>query len=210
MDRSKITIILFSFSEYLTTFGLYLSLGFDHISDLAGYDHILFLTALCAVYSLKDWKKVLILVTAFTAGHTLSLALATINLVPVPGELIEFLIPVTIFITGLWNVIHSGDRTAASHRVKYLTAIFFGLIHGLGFSNYLRSLLGMEEGILAALFSFNVGLEIGQLMIVVIVLLISFFLVDILGMKRRDWNLLLSGAAMGVSLILCIERWPTG
>ena len=192
----------------MTTFGLYLSLGFDHISDLAGYDHILFLAALCAVYSLKDWKKVLILVTAFTAGHTLSLALATLNLVPVPTNLIEFLIPVTIFVTGLWNVIRTGDRSDASQRFKYGTALFFGLIHGLGFSSYLRSLLGMEDGILMPLFSFNVGLEIGQVMIVIIVLFLSFLLVDVLGVKRRDWNLLLSGAAMGVSLILCFERWP--
>ena len=164
----------------MTTFGLYLSLGFDHISDLAGYDHILFLVALCAVYSIRDWKRVLILVTAFTTGHTLTLALATLNLVPVPGDLIEFLIPVTIFITGLWNVVRAGDRSAASQRFKYGTALFFGLIHGMGFSYYLRSLLGMEEGILMPLFSFNVGLEIGQVMIVIIVLLISFLLVDVL------------------------------
>jgi len=194
----------------MTTFELYLSLGFGHISDFAAYDHILFLTALCAVYGIKHWKKVLILVTAFTLGHTLTLALATLNIVPVPTSLIEFLIPVTIFMTGLWNVIQRGDRVdKGSHRFKYGTALFFGLIHGMGFSNYLRSLLGMEKGILAALFSFNLGLEIGQVLIVVIVLLLSFLFVDVLGIKRREWNLLLSGAAMGVSLILCIERWPS-
>ncbi|MFC2098378.1 HupE/UreJ family protein [Bacteroidota bacterium] len=192
----------------MTTFGLYLSLGFDHISDLAGYDHILFLTALCAVYSLKDWKKVLILVTAFTVGHTLTLAIATLNLVKVPTALIEFLIPVTILITGLWNVVQGSDKFSATYRFKYGIALFFGLIHGMGFSNYLRSLLGTEESLLTPLFSFNMGLELGQVMIVIIVLLLSFLLVDILAMKRRDWNLLLSGAAIGVSLILCIERWP--
>ena len=98
----------------MTTFGLYLSLGFDHISDLAAYDHILFLTALCAVYSLRDWKKVLILVTAFTVGHTLTLAIATLNLVKVPTALIEFLIPVTILITGLWNVVQGSDKFSAT------------------------------------------------------------------------------------------------
>lgn len=193
----------------MTTFGLYLTLGIEHISDLAAYDHILFLTALCAVYSLKLWKKVLILVTAFTLGHTLTLALATLNLVPIPTRLIEFLIPVTILVTAVWNVFQGGDRLAkGSHSFKYATALFFGLIHGLGFSNYLRSLLGTEGSIVLPLFSFNLGLELGQVMIVVIVLLLSFLLVDVLGMKRREWVLILSGAAMGVSAILCIERWP--
>ncbi len=191
------------------TFRLYLSLGFGHISDLAAYDHILFLTALCAVYSLRQWGKVLILVTAFTVGHTLTLALATLKLVPVSTDLIEFLIPVTIFVTGLWNVVQrEGKYDTASHRFKYGAALFFGLIHGLGFSSYLRSLLGIESDLALPLFSFNLGLEIGQIMIVVIVLSLSFLLVNAGGVKRRDWNLLLSGGAMAVSLTLCIERWP--
>lgn len=192
----------------MTTFGLYLSLGFEHISDLAAYDHILFLTALCAIYSFREWKRVLILVTAFTVGHTLTLALATLKLIPVSTGLIEFLIPVTIFVTGLWNVIQRNKKLAtASHRFKYGAALFFGLIHGLGFSSYLRSLLGTEDNLLLPLFSFNLGLEMGQVMIVMIVLFISFLMVDVSGMKRREWNLLLSGAAMGVSLILSVERW---
>lgn len=193
----------------MTTFGLYLSLGIDHIADFAGYDHILFLMALCAVYSLKQWAKVLILVTAFTLGHTLTLALATLDVIRISTGFIEFLIPVTILTTGLWNVIqrtHSAD--AASHRFRYSMALFFGLIHGLGFSNYLRSLLGSEQELLLPLFSFNLGLELGQIMIVLGVLLVSFVLVNLVGMMRREWNLLLSGAAIGVSLIMCVERWP--
>jgi len=193
----------------MTTFGLYLSLGFDHIADLAGYDHILFLMALCAVYSLKEWAKVLILVTAFTLGHTLTLALATLDLIRISSGLIEFLIPLTIIITGIWNIVQrSGSDHRLSHRFKYAIAMFFGLIHGLGFSNYLRSLLGSEQDLLLPLFSFNLGLELGQIMIVLVVLLVSFFLVNIIGLKRREWNMLLSGAAIGVSLILCVERWP--
>jgi len=133
----------------MTTFGLYLSLGFDHIADLAGYDHILFLMALCAVYSLKEWAKVLILVTAFTLGHTLTLALATLDLIRISTSLIEFLIPLTIIITGIWNIIQRPDSDQTlSHRFKYGIAMFFGLIHGLGFSNYLRSLLGSEQDLL--------------------------------------------------------------
>lgn len=193
----------------MTTFGLYLSLGFDHIADLAGYDHILFLMALCAVYSIKEWAKVLILVTAFTLGHTLTLALATLDLIRLSTSLIEFLIPLTIIITGIWNIVQRpGSEHAFSHRFKYAIAMFFGLIHGLGFSNYLRSLLGSEQELLLPLFSFNLGLELGQIMIVLVVLLVSFILVNVIGMKRREWNLLLSGASIGVSLILCVERWP--
>ncbi len=193
----------------MTTFGLYFSLGFDHIADLAGYDHILFLMALCAVYSIKEWAKVLILVTAFTLGHTLTLALATLDQIRISTSLIEFLIPVTIIIAGIWNILQrSGSDQTLSHRFKYSIALFFGLIHGLGFSNYLRSLLGTELDLLLPLFSFNLGLELGQIMIVLVVLLVSFVLVNLFGMKRREWNLLLSGAAIGVSLILCVERWP--
>jgi hypothetical protein len=193
----------------MSAFRLYLSLGIDHISDLAGYDHILFLAALCAVYTFREWTRILILVTAFTIGHTLTLALATLDIIRISSGFIEFLIPVTIFITGLSNVLQKSDHVgSASHRFKYIAALFFGLIHGLGFSNYLRALLGEERELLVPLFSFNLGLELGQILIVGVVLLISFLLVHIAGIKRRDWNLLLSGAAIGVSLILCIERWP--
>jgi len=191
----------------MSPFRLYLELGVHHIADLAGYDHILFITALCAVYAMKQWKKVLILVTAFTIGHSITLALASLHIIRIPTSLIELLIPVTIFVTALWNVFQQSDRVASvSHRFKYVTALFFGLIHGLGFSNYLRNLLGMEDNIILPLFSFNLGLEIGQILIVLVVLLVSALLVNVLSVRRRDWNLILSGAAMGVSVILIFER----
>jgi hypothetical protein len=190
-------------------FQLYLGLGIDHIIDLEGYDHILFITALCAVYALKQWKKIMILVTAFTIGHSVTLALATLKIIRIPTNLIEILIPVTIFITGFWNVIQRSDIVRPmTHRFKYGTALFFGLIHGAGFSNYLRGMLGMEENIALPLFSFNLGLEIGQIIIVLIILFISFVLVNIFHVKRREWNLIFSGAAMGISLVLIIERMP--
>ena len=193
----------------MTTFGLYLSLGFDHISDVAAYDHILFLLALCAVYGLKDCKRILILVTAFTIGHTLTLALATLKILPVPVDLIEFLIPLTIFLTGFWNVLSSKEgKSKLTVRFKYGAALFFGLIHGMGFSSYLRSLLGSEESIIIPLLAFNIGIELGQILVVLLILILAFLLVDVLRVKRRDWNLILSGAAMGVSFLLCVERWP--
>jgi hypothetical protein len=190
-------------------FSLYLELGIEHITDLNGYDHILFLTALSAVYLLKDWKKVLILITAFTIGHTTTLALATLNIISVPTDMIEFLIPVTIFISAFADFFYKeniNDRKL--HRFKYLIAMFFGLIHGLGFSNYLRELLGNEENIVKPLFAFNLGLEIGQIIIVISYLSFASILISFANVKRRDLTLIVAGAAFGVSVILMLERFP--
>ncbi|MGW8316378.1 MAG: HupE/UreJ family protein [Bacteroidales bacterium] len=193
----------------MSLFELYFTLGLHHIADLKGYDHILFILTLCVVYSLKEWKRVLVLITAFTIGHSLTLALATLDLIHVDGALIEFLIPLTIFLTALANVISRKKQVSPMlHYLKYGAALFFGLIHGLGFSNYLRSLLGSEKGLALPLFSFNVGIEAGQISIVVIIMLLTKVVVDLLKFPRREWNVLLSGAGLGVSLVLMIERFP--
>lgn len=193
----------------MSLFELYFKLGLQHIADLKGYDHILFILILCAVYSFKEWRRVLILVTAFTLGHSLTLALATLDLIRVDGDVIEFLIPLTIFITALANVLTKNQKVSTFHHyLKYSAALFFGLIHGLGFSNYLRSLLGSEKGLLLPLFSFNIGIEVGQVLIVSIIMMLTFLIVDLLKFPRRDWHILLSGAGMGISLILMFERFP--
>ena len=193
----------------MSLFELYFKLGLQHIADLKGYDHILFILILCAVYSFKEWRRVLILVTAFTIGHSLTLALATLDLIRVDGDVIEFLIPLTIFITALANVLTKNQKVSTFHHyLKYTAALFFGLIHGLGFSNYLRSLLGSEKGFLLPLFSFNIGIEVGQVLIVSIIMVLTFLMVDLLKFPRRDWHILLSGAGMGISLILMFERFP--
>ncbi len=193
----------------MSLFELYFKLGLHHIADFKGYDHILFILTLCAVYSLKEWLRVLVLITAFTIGHSLTLALATLDLVRVDGDLIEFLIPLTIFITALANLFFRKQQVSSlQHYLKYGAALFFGLIHGLGFSNYLRSLLGSEQGLLMPLFSFNVGIEAGQIIIVSIIMLLTKVVVDLLGLPRREWHVLLSGAGLGISLILMIERFP--
>lgn len=193
----------------MSLFELYFTLGLQHIADLRGYDHILFILTLCVVYTLKEWKRVLILITAFTIGHSLTLALATLDLIRVDGELIEFLIPLTIFLTALANVISRKKQVSPLlHYLKYGAALFFGLIHGLGFSNYLRSLLGSENGLVLPLFSFNVGIEAGQIIIVAIIMLLTKVVVDFLQFPRREWHVLLSGAGLGVSLVLMIERFP--
>ena len=193
----------------MSLFELYFKLGLQHIADLKGYDHILFILTLCAVYSLKEWKRVLVLITAFTLGHSLTLALATLDLVRVDGDLIEFLIPLTIFLTALANILTRKQKvTSLLHYLKYSAALFFGLIHGLGFSNYLRSLLGSEKGLVLPLFSFNVGIETGQILIVALIMTVTMVVVDLLKYSRREWNVLLSGAGLGVSLVLMIERFP--
>jgi hypothetical protein len=192
----------------MSLFELYLSVGIHHIVDLKGYDHILFILTLCAVYTLSDWKKVLILVTAFTIGHSLTLALATLDLVRIDGNLVEFLIPLTIFLTALANLFTRGLGSRTLHLLKYGAALFFGLIHGLGFSNYLRSLLGGEQSMVLPLFSFNLGIEAGQLMIVLAIMLLTWLLVGLSRVPKRDWQLVLSGAGLGVSLVLMIERFP--
>jgi hypothetical protein len=193
----------------MSLFELYFNLGLQHIADLKGYDHILFIVTLCAVYKLKEWKRVLILVTAFTIGHSLTLALATLNLIRIDGDLIEFLIPLTIFITALANLFVGRQKgNSGLYYLRYAAALFFGLIHGLGFSNYLRSLLGAERGMVLPLFSFNVGIEVGQIIIVTIIMLLTKVVVDLIGFPRRDWQVLLSGAGLGISLVLIIERFP--
>jgi hypothetical protein len=190
-------------------FQLYLHLGIDHIADFKGYDHILFITSLCAVYLFKQWRNVLVLVTAFTVGHTTTLALATLHIIHFSSKWIEFLIPVTIFLTALVNILERDELVSLrSQRLKYMAAMFFGLIHGLGFSTYLRSLLGSEHSIIMPLFAFNVGIEIGQLLIVAIVLTLTYFVVNLLKFARREWSLVLSGAGLGVSLMLILQRIP--
>jgi hypothetical protein len=192
----------------MSEFELYFDLGKEHILDANGYDHILFVIALCTLYSIREWKPVLILVTAFTLGHSITLALATLEVINVKAELIEFLIPVTIFVTAASNIVRKSDTpNDGSTRLNYLYAGFFGLIHGLGFSNYLKSILGRDESIFTQLLAFNLGLELGQIIIVLVFLIIGFVLIDLIGVNRRDWKLLISSAVAGIALILIKEKF---
>ncbi|MES2827364.1 MAG: HupE/UreJ family protein [Bacteroidota bacterium] len=186
-------------------FSLYFSLGWQHILDWNGYDHILFVMALCGVYALKDWKKILILVTAFTIGHSITLALSIFNILHLNTSLIEFLIPLTILITASGNIIR---KRGASKNIKpaYFLALSFGLIHGMGFSNYLKSLLGKSTNIAVELLAFNLGLEVGQVIIVLGTLLLSAFLISIVKIKLWDWTFFLSSAIFGISFIMAAER----
>lgn len=190
----------------MNNFQLYFGLGKDHILDISnGYDHVLFVMALCAVYVVYDWKKILVLVTAFTIGHSVTLALATLKIITVKSDLIEFLIPLTILVTAILNLFSKEDQLYSKKKtihLNYWLALFFGLIHGMGFSNYLRSLLGKEQNIFTPLFSFNLGLEVGQIIIVAIFMASSFILVDLVGVNRRDWRFVVSSAIGGIAWVL--------
>lgn len=188
-------------------FPLYFELGWQHILDWKGYDHILFVMVLCGIYSLSDWRKVLLLVTAFTIGHSVTLALSVLKIITVNTDLIEFLIPVTILVTAFSNIV-SKKASSKGITFKYILALFFGLIHGMGFSNYLNSLLGKSTNIVAELFAFNIGLEFGQILIVIATLLLSFILINIFKIKKWDWTFFLSSAIFGISFILAAERLP--
>lgn len=193
---------------------MYLRLGFSHIADVRAYDHILFVAALTAAYGPREWTRIAWLVTAFTLGHSVTLALATLDLVRVSSAVVEPAIAATIVFTAL-AAIHdqrmatsggdAADTTAGWWR-RYATAGVFGLIHGLGFSGYLRSLLGDEDSILGPLFAFNVGLEIGQILIVAVVFAIGVAIVKLLGWARRDWVLVLAGATAGIGITMLLDR----
>lgn len=182
-------------------FELYLKLGFKHIVDFQGFDHIIFIMVLCAGYSYTEFKKLIVLVTAFTVGHSITLALATLQIVTVPAGIVEFLIAVTILVTALANVIGSGRN-----KFIYLLTLFFGLIHGLGFSNYLRALMGKEETILTPLLAFNLGLEIGQILILVVNYAVLFIAAQLLKLNQKGWKTFISGAAFGIAVLLMIDN----
>ncbi len=191
---------------FMSQFWIYFGIGREHILDLNGYDHILFVIALCAIYILQDWKRVLILVTAFTIGHSVTLALSTLDIINVRTDLIEFLIPVTIMITAIANLFKTKQTlTKTRMTMNYAFALFFGLIHGMGFSNYLKSILGKEDSIVSPLLAFNLGLELGQIIIVVFFMVASFVFVSLFSVQRRDWNLIISSAVAGMALMLMID-----
>lgn len=198
-------------SEFLT----YFRLGVGHIADLRGYDHILFIIALTAGYAPRDWRRLLWLVTAFTIGHSITLALATLQLVSVHGPTIELLIPVTIVVTAGYSLVarwwpraSGADSAPERHRLLYILAGCFGLIHGLGFSSFLRAILGGEESIVLPLFAFNVGLEVGQLAIVAVVLLAGALACEVAGLARRRWATALSVVIVLAGLQMIAARLP--
>ncbi len=186
-------------------FEIYLKLGFQHILDLNAYDHILFIMALCAVYVLKEWAKVLALVTAFTVGHSITLALSAFNIIRINPSIIEILIPLTIILTGLSNIFNN-TGLAKRTGILYFAALFFGLIHGMGFSNYLNALLGEEESVVWPLFGFNLGVECGQIVVVSLSMVLSYIFHSMLNFSNRYWTVTLSLAAIIVAVYLLLKQ----
>jgi hypothetical protein len=192
---------------FMNDFRLYFGLGTDHILSWGAMDHILFVTALCLRYLWQDWKKVAILVTAFTIGHSATLALSALNYVQASRTWIEFLIPLTIAATAINNLAQTEARPARRLPVIYFFALFFGLIHGMAYASSFLDLEG-KEGLVAHLFAFNLGIELAQLLVVAIVLFLSFLLVQVLHLPRNGWMKTASLLILAVSVNMAYERFP--
>lgn len=188
-------------------FLFYLKLGWEHIISLDALDHQLFVLALIAVYSFKDWKKILILVTAFTIGHSITLALSILDVVRLPSDWVEFLIPLTIVLTAAGNIAMK-NKKQAQNKTNYYLALFFGLIHGLGFANTARVMIAKSQSIAAPLLGFNIGLEAGQIVIVFAILILLFILLNIFKINKKDWILFVSSGVFALALKMTLERLP--
>jgi hypothetical protein len=191
----------------MSDFKFYFQFGWEHIINKSALDHIFFIAALAAIYMLKDWKQVLILVTAFTIGHTITLILSTKQIIEVNSNWVEFLIPCTIVLTALSNLFQK-NFTSRSVRINYFLALFFGLIHGLAFANTLRMIIAEDQSFALSMFSFSVGLELGQILIVFLILLLAQLFIGLLKVERRNWVIFVSAAVMALAVEMAVERWP--
>lgn len=187
--------------------GFYFEIGWQHIIAWDALDHLLFVLALSAIYLIGNWKQVLVLITAFTIGHSLTLALSVYDIVSVDDKWVEFLIPCTIIVTAVLNLLEKSYEPR-SLRLNYFLALFFGLIHGLGFANAIRFMLAKDQSIGWSLFSFNIGLEAGQIIVVTVILFLSFLVVNKAGLKRKWWVWALSFAALSIGFKMAWERFP--
>jgi hypothetical protein len=193
-------------------FWLWFTTGARHILDWNGYDHILYVVALCVLFSVNEWKKLLVLITAFTIGHSLTLAISALNIFSIKQSYIEILIPITIITTCLVNIAYrrfltaQRDRNKNDFRINYVLALIFGFVHGMGFSYVLKSMLGKETSIIFPLLFFNLGLEFGQLLIVTSMLLFSLFLVRFTRIKKPDFIFFISSAVFGIAFLLFVQR----
>ena len=191
----------------MSDFWLYLKLGLTHVLDWQAYDHILFLIVLVAAYNFSNWKRIFMLVSLFTVGHTVSLLLANYNVISVSSKWIEFLIPITILITALYNIFNSRTRILKNKQgLFYSITIFFGLIHGFGFATYYK-MINVGDAILP-LFEFALGVELAQIVVVLLVLVLSFIFQTIFRINRRDWVLVISSIVIGIVIPMLQGNWP--
>lgn len=188
-------------------FLFYLQLGWEHIISKDALDHQLFILALVTIFSFKEFKKVLILVTAFTLGHSFTLVLSVLDIFRFPSNWVEFLIPCTIVFTALDNLIFSKDEQKLI-KLNYILSLIFGLIHGMGFANSVRIMLAKEQSIVIPLLGFNIGLEIGQIVVVIIVLTMFYLLSTFLRLQKKHWIILVSVPVFLFGLKMAVERFP--
>jgi hydrogenase/urease accessory protein HupE len=181
-------------------------MGLHHVLDFSAYDHILFLIVLAVIFSFNQFKKVLWLVTLFTIGHSTTLALSAYGFLTVSMDLIEFLIPLTIFITGIINVFTAKSSSAGKQRLNLIFALFFGLIHGLGFSNYFKMMVGKEDNKFFPLLEFALGIEAAQIIIILGILIIGTVLQHFFKVTKRDWILVCSAIVIGFSIQMLSSR----
>ena len=167
-------------------FLFYLKLGWEHIISWDALDHQLFVLVLVAVYSYREWRKILILVTAFTIGHSITLALSILDIIRIPANWVEFLIPLTILLTALDNILMR-SKPENLMRMNYYLALLFGLIHGMGFANTARMMISSEENITVPLLGFNLGLELGQVVVVLFILLVEFLSFKFFKINKVQW-----------------------
>ena len=188
-------------------FWIFFKIGLTHVLNFNGYDHVLFLIALSVPYAFKDWSKLLILISIFTLGHTLALFLSVFNIIIVKSNIVEFIIPITILITAFYNLFTAG-KTNKNSNITFIgfVTLFFGIIHGLGFSNYFKALLSGEAiDKLPNLLEFSLGIETAQVIVVLCVMLLSFIFLTLFRFNKRDFTLTMSAFVIGVVLPLIIE-----
>lgn len=180
--------------------------GINHVLDINAYDHVLFLIVLVVAYTFSDWKRVLLLATTFTVGHTLSLILAAYGIVHVNGTLVEFLIPVSILVIAIYNVFTAG-KGAQKEKVSvlFVTTLFFGLVHGLGFAREFKILVGNSDSKLVSLLEFALGIEIAQLIIVFLALFLGYLFQTVFRFSKRDWVLVVSSIVIGLAIPMVLE-----
>lgn len=187
-------------------FQFFVETGLFHVLDPKAYDHILFLTVLAVIYQFKDWKSVIWLVTFFTLGHTLTLALSVYKVLSIDTKYVEFLIPLTIFITGILNIFLIKTSTGINGKVNIFLAFFFGTIHGLGFSSYFQMMIGKSENKIIPLLEFALGIEFAQIAIVLAVLLFGWIFQNIFKVSKRDWIMVISAMVAGITIPMMIDR----
>ena len=192
----------------MSDFWLLVELGFSHVWDWQGYDHLLFLAALCLPFSARQWKPLLWLITCFTIGHSLSLILASLEVVKASSAWVEFLIPVSIAATAVYNMVYAQRVWVRSNRLVMWVTLFFGLVHGFGFAGYFELIRDVEQPLWSSLLFFALGIEGAQIVLGALMVLLSFVVRSVLGRNSRDWVLVVSSVIIGILLPIIIERWP--